>query len=186
MNDKTMTEYEIEEQIINNVAQLGYASAVVVRNARIGKEQGQVDLALFPRFGKKKVILVEAKRSLAQDSKSKVIGQMMMYLTGALKLSEEGIRLYRNYGRNHVEQARSSNRTSPKQVAGTKSALAGWEVLTTGKPITRDQVSVYLATDDEVSPQLRAIVDYLANHHGLHLGLIHTSRDGMRVILKAT
>ena len=36
-----MTEYEIENRVVENVGMLGYASAVAVRNARIGHDQGQ-------------------------------------------------------------------------------------------------------------------------------------------------
>ncbi|MEM1086072.1 MAG: hypothetical protein AAGI48_18320 [Verrucomicrobiota bacterium] len=64
-----ITEHQIENTVIRNVARLGYASALAVRNARIGENEGQVDLALFPRIGKKKLILVEAKRGAAEESK---------------------------------------------------------------------------------------------------------------------
>jgi hypothetical protein len=45
---KQMTEHQIEEVVWQNAEKLGYRSDCAIRNVRIGPEQGQVDLALFP------------------------------------------------------------------------------------------------------------------------------------------
>jgi hypothetical protein len=177
-----MTENEIEDAVWKNVAKLGYSSAFAIRNARIGPEQGQVDLALFPRIGKKKVILVEAKRSIAEEAKCKVVGQIIMYLTGALQLSEEGIQLCRTYARKHPEKALHTAKTSPMQITGASSIEEAWQVLCNGTPIRLDQVALYIATDDEPRQQVERAVKFLAEHHGLHIGLIQASKSGIRVI----
>lgn len=179
-----MTENEIEDAVWQNVTELGYDSASAVRNVRIGPEQGQVDLALFPRIGKKKIILVEAKRSAAEDAKSKVIGQIIMYLTGALQLSLGGIRLYRNYARQHPEKARGTARTSPKQIAGAASAKEAWELLCKGTPVMPDEIALYIATDGPPGPQLKIAVELLSKRYKLHIGLIQASKRGIQVIKK--
>ena len=179
-----MTENEIEDAVWQNVTELGYDSACAVRNVRIGPEQGQADLALFPRNGKKKIILVEAKRSAAEDAKSKVVGQIIMYLTGALQLSHEGIRLYRNYARLHPDKARGKARTSPKQIAGTASAREAWELLHKGTPVKPDEIAIYIATDGPPGTQLKVAVDLLSEQYQLHIGLIQASKRGIQVIKK--
>lgn len=180
-----MTENQIEDAVRNGVSALGYPSAFAIRNARIGPEQGQVDLAMFPRNGKTKVILVEVKQSTAVDAKCKVVGQIIMYLTGALQLSQEGIQLYRDYARNHPDEATSTSKTSPKQiVSGSRSAEEAWKTLTQGTPVERDQIALYIATDDSPGHQLEVAVDLLSKVYGLHIGLIQVSESGIQVIKK--
>ena len=185
-----MTENEIEDAVRSNVAALGYPSAFAIRNARIGPKQGQVDLAMFPRNGKKKVILVEAKQSVAEEAKCKVVGQIIMYLTGALQLSQEGIQLYRDYARKNEEAAMGTPKTSPgKIVRGVSegkapSADEAWKILCKGMPIRRDQIALYIATDDQPRPQVKKAVELLALHHDLHIGLIEVSGKNIKVHIK--
>lgn len=176
-----MTENEIENAVWQNVSKLGYSSAFAIRNARIGSEQGQVDLAMFPRKGKKKVILVEVKRSAAEDAKCKVVGQIIMYLTGALQLSLEGIQLYRNYARKSPDAARSIQKTTAKQVAAATSAEKAWEIVCEGEPVRPDQIALYIATDGSPRAQVKVAVELLSKQYGLHIGLVEVSEGGMIV-----
>lgn len=179
-----MTENEIEKVVWENVKKLGYSSAHAIRNVRIGPEQGQVDLALFPRIGKKKIVLVEVKRSTAEDAKCKVVGQIIMYLTGALQLSQTGIKCFRDYARNSPDKALGTQRTSPKQVAGSSSAKEAWEILCKGAKVRPDQIALYIATDGPPRPQVEIAVDLLSKRYGLHIGLIQVSKRGIEVIGK--
>ena len=175
-------ENRIENAVMRNAAQLGYPSAYAIRNCRIGPEQGQVDLALFPRMGKKKVILVEAKQSSAVDAKCKVVGQLIMYLTGALQLSHEGIKLYRDYARKQKKAAWSVNKTTAKQIAGARTAEEAWDIVRDGTPVERDQIALYVATDGAPSNQILRAIELLAEHHNLQIGLIQVTGNKIKVI----
>jgi hypothetical protein len=54
---------------------------------------GAVDVVLLPNRGQIKLVLVETKVSSAADANSKVIGQLLMYYTGALTLVSRGVRM---------------------------------------------------------------------------------------------
>lgn len=176
---KQMTENQIEEVVWQNAEKLGYRSAYAIRNVRIGPEQGQADLALFPRIGKKKIVLVEVKRSTAEEAKCKVVGQIIMYLTGALQLSLGGIKRYRDYARNCPDKAHGTQRTSPKQIADSSSAKEAWELLCKGAQVRPDQIALYIASDGPPRPQVEKSIALLAERYGLHIGFLKVSKDGL-------
>jgi hypothetical protein len=180
-----MTENEIEDAVWNDADKLGYRSAYAIRNVRIGPEQGQVDLALFPRIGKKKIVLVEVKRSTAEESKCKVVGQIIMYLTGAVQLSLAGIKCYRDYARSNPKKALATQKTSPKQVTGAESVNEAWKALCKGAKVRPDQIALYIATDGPPRPQVKAAIDLLADHYGLHIGFLQVSKHGVEIIRKS-
>ena len=141
---------------------------------------------MFPRKGKKKVILVEVKRSAAEEAKCKVVGQIIMYLTGALQLSLEGIQLYRNYARGEETRVKAiaTQKTTAMQVTGAKSAKAAWEIVCKGEAIRRDQIALYIATDGAPNVQLTKAVNLLSKEYNLHIGLIHVAKSDIQIIKK--
>ena len=182
---KQMTENQIEEVVWQNADKLGYRSAYAIRNVRIGPEQGHVDLALFPRIGKKKIVLVEVKRSTAEEAKCKVVGQIIMYLTGALQLSPGGIQLYRNYARNNAKAALAINKTTAMQITGASSVKEAWDIVCKGTPVRPDQIALYIASDGPPRPQVVKAIDLLAECYGLHIGFLKVSKHSLEVIRKS-
>src|SRR5687767_917443 len=86
-------ETKIESAIIRRPGDLGFDRATAIRNFRIADLSGAVDVILFPRHGPLKIVLIEAKVARAKDATSKVVGQLLMYYGGALKLGAQGFDL---------------------------------------------------------------------------------------------
>jgi len=83
-------ETEIEDGIIRSAAELGFPGALAIRNVRVHTAAGRVDVMLLPKKGAVRLVLVEAKLRNSRDSASKVIGQLLMYYGGALRLGSKG------------------------------------------------------------------------------------------------
>ncbi|MGJ8641763.1 MAG: hypothetical protein ACSHX9_00015 [Luteolibacter sp.] len=67
---------------------------------------------------------------------------------------------------------------SPKKAP---SAAEAWKILCEGTPVRRDQIALYIATDDLPRPQVKKAVELLALHHDLHIGLIEVSGKNIKV-----
>jgi hypothetical protein len=86
-----MSEKQIENRLIREPAALGFPNAGIVRNARVSRATGRVDLMMLPRNGRKKLVLVEVKRAVSYDASSKVVGQLIMYYVASLEIGLRGL-----------------------------------------------------------------------------------------------
>jgi hypothetical protein len=86
-----MSEKQIENRLIREPAALGFPNAGIVRNARVSRATGRVDLMMLPRNGRKKLVLVEVKRAVSYDATSKVVGQLIMYYVASLQIGLRGL-----------------------------------------------------------------------------------------------
>ena len=112
------TESILENNIIRNRDQLGYADALCIRRVRVGRGFGEVDLMLLPRRGPHRFVLVEAKLGKSPDARAKVIGKLLWYYAGALALGTHGLNLLRQLASSTPLVARSATRKGLKTLTG--------------------------------------------------------------------
>ncbi len=161
----------IENAIMDNPKKLGYPGALSIRNWRVAKTCGRLDVGLLPTSGPKKLVLVEAKSVKARDAASKVVGQLLMYYAGALTLGVEGLGCLRSFAMN--KSARDTSKKSLIRLSGDKCRTeVAWASLSSGKLLLPRQLSLYIALDDKPHTFLREMLGALRRNHGLSIGLI--------------
>jgi hypothetical protein len=165
-------EGQIEDRIIRNIAALGYAHAAFIRRCRVGRYVGIVDLLLLPASGPRKVVLIEVKAGANAEGHAKVVGQLLLYLTGVLRIGSRGIELMRTFAQSHLDTAMREGMTSLKMLSGGVTPPdAAWAELQKGRPITRSQVHLLIGLDVEPSAQLREILS-LIRESGLEIDVV--------------
>ena len=163
----------LENNIIRNRDQLGYADALCIRRVRVGRGFGEVDLMLFLRRGPHRLVLVEAKLGKSPDARAKVIGQLLWYYAGALALGTHGLKLLRQFASSTPLVARSATRKGLKTLTGGISPPdLAWHELKKGRTLKAKQIRLWLAFDCPPSPGLKTALDGLARHHGLQIGIV--------------
>jgi hypothetical protein len=119
------------------------------------------------------MIIVEAKEGSSIDSKSKIIGQLLMYYAGALRLGYAGLRLMRHYAETNSRSARSLRPVSLLMLNGGIGPPAeAWRSLCKGRRLRPGCIALYAALDSEPSTALKAALAELAEHHRLNIGAI--------------
>jgi hypothetical protein len=79
---------------------------------------GIVDLLLLPASGPRKVVLIEVKAGANAEGHAKVVGQLLLYLTGVLRIGSRGIELMRTFAQSHLDTAMREGMTSLKMLSG--------------------------------------------------------------------
>jgi hypothetical protein len=166
-------EREIEDAVIADPGALGFPGAAAIRNVRVAMGFGRIDLMLIPRSGPAKLVLVEAKHSSAPDCISKVIGQLLMYYAGALRIGSTGFECFRKYADSQRERALSTSWISPKQLTGgVTPPSAAWGVIQTGEKLCSEDIRLFVAINSPPHEALRTAVRVLHQHHALDIGLL--------------
>jgi hypothetical protein len=178
-----MRERSIERRIIGSLRELGFESARVVRRCSVGRGFGIIDLVLLPERGRYKLVLIEAKRSLAPDAAGKVVGQLLLYHAGLSRLGSAGLRLIQDYCDRNGSRARGVGRKSLQALAGgVRPASAAWNRLRRGKRLDPRQIGLFVALECEASPGLKQMLKALARGYGLRIGVISAySRGNVKV-----
>jgi hypothetical protein len=177
-----MTENQVEDCIIKDPAALGYPDALIVRNARMSRSTGRVDLMILPTTGKTRLALVEVKRAASYDAASKVIGQLIMYYAAALKIGLDGLERIRQFAAMHREAAQSPNNTSLNVLAGgAPSQEVGWRLLQEGRKLKPGEIDLFLALDGNPPPKLIDSLHLLKNHHDLTIRVAIATGDAVRL-----
>jgi hypothetical protein len=136
----------IEDAIIQSPDKLGFPGALAIRRCRIAEPCGLVDLVLLPTTGPKRLVLIEVKAITAQDSASKVVGQLLMYYGGALMLKSDGIESLRRFAEQHRVRATSTTKISPKALTGGLTPpRRAWDKLYRGNPIKPEEIQLFIA-----------------------------------------
>jgi hypothetical protein len=86
----------IERAIMVNPEALGFLGALSIRTMRVSPDTGLADIVLLPK-DPDHLVLVEAKAATAHDAACKVVGQLLMYYYGALRLGSEGLVVMRKF-----------------------------------------------------------------------------------------
>jgi hypothetical protein len=180
---KTNRERVIEDAVIRSPEALGFPGATAIRNVRIAWMFGRVDVMLLPRDGPKKLVLVEAKHSEARDAISKVIGQLVMYYAGALRIGQVGLECYRRYAVEYRERALSSTWISPKALTGGMSPPEkAWEHIRSGRRIQPNEVALFVGLTAPPHDALLEAVEVLKERHSLLIGLAVADGERLRLI----
>jgi len=175
------TESVIENNIIRNRDQLGYADALCIRRVRMGRGFGEVDLMLLPRRGPHRLVLVEAKLGKSPDARAKVIGQLLWYYAGALALGTQGLNLLRQFASSTPLVARSATRKGLKTLTGGISPPdLAWQELKKGRkrlPHGFDEIecgiSKRVCTKDVIRIVEFNTTQYVARREDGQLSLFH-------------
>ncbi len=164
----------IENNVIRNRHTIfGAGDLPFIRRSRIGLGFGVADLVLLPTTGPYRMIIVEAKQGASVDSKSKVIGQLLMYYAGALRLGYMGLRLMKSYAENNARSARSLRPVSLLMLnRGLGPPTEAWRALCSGRRLRPNRIAFYAALDSQPGPSLTAALSELSQHHGLNIGVI--------------
>jgi len=166
-------EREIEDAVIAHPEILGFPNAAAIRNVRVGWRFGRIDVMLLPRSGSAKLVLIEAKHSSAPDAICKVIGQLLMYYTGALNIGADGLACFRKYADSHPEPALSASWISPKQLTGGISPpSAAWAKIQSGEKLRPAEVRLFIALNAVPHDALCGALTILTEHHHLPIGLL--------------
>ena len=163
----------IENNVVRNRAQLGYCDSVVICRSRVGRGFGVVDVVLLPLHGFHRLVLVEAKQGTAADATSKVVGQLLIYYAGALRLGTKGLRLMHGFASECARFARSARPKSLKMLSGGVSPPeAAWKELQKGRKLRPEQIALCVALDGEPSTALKSALEALAQHHKLNIKVV--------------
>jgi len=173
----------IENRVIRNRDKLGYADSAFIRRCRVGRDFGIVDLVLFPFTGRHRIVVIEAKQVTSADSDSKVVGQLLMYYTGFLHHGMRGIRYMQQFATSYPDSARSVRNKLLKTLSGGISPPdAAWLEMQRGRKVRPEQVSLYIALDENPSFGLKSSLSVLAKTHGLKIGVVSVpTRDKVKI-----
>lgn len=184
---KAFRETAIEDAIIAHPDKLEFPEALAIRNFRLADTSGAVDVVLLPPPDSSfKLVLVEAKAASAQDAGSKVVGQLLMYYAGALKLGLDGICALEKFARASPSVAHSIPRISPQKVMGGLGSNAQcFEALKMGDRLTPKDIALFIALDNEPRHTLVPTLNILRGLHGLHIGLVLVRGGSIDLVLPA-
>lgn len=174
---KMFRETAIEDAIIARPDVLGFPGANAIRNIRLPFESGAVDLVLLPKDSSIRLALVEAKVSKVVDAGSKVIGQLLMYYAGGLRIGSDGIDILQQFSKNFQSEAHSIERKSPQKVllkvTGKKYPNQdAMKLLTRGSSLTSKEIALFIAIDDEPHHTLLPTLRVLQELHDINICLI--------------
>ncbi|MBK8006031.1 MAG: hypothetical protein IPK12_19490 [Gemmatimonadetes bacterium] len=129
------------------------------------------------------MVVVEAKAAAAADAASKVIGQVLMYLAGALAIGTEGLTVYEKYATTHPERARTHKRSSTLQLRGARLKGDAPDPLVGGQPLRPSEVGLVIAMDRTPHRSLVPTLECLRKHYGLGIGLVTVAAGHAEVLL---
>jgi hypothetical protein len=182
-------EPKIEAAVIVNLARLDrtYELARIIRRMRVDVDCGTVDVMFFPKESSHhKLVLVEAKSVRASDSASKVVGQLLMYYTGALRLGQDGLELLRRHAvppKNIDVGRRPPGFTSAQKVVGVSVRTpnrkqAAWDALHDEPRIQPKDIGLFVALDGRPKSSLCQVIERLFESHKIDIGIVVADVDG--------
>lgn len=177
------TERFIENNVIRNRDLLGYRDSLYIRRCRAGRGFGIVDVMILPLRGPHRLVLVEAKQIKSIDSSSKVIGQLLLYYSGALQFGARGVRMLRDFASKYPVRARSmSNKLLKTLSGGISPPDDAWREFQKGHKISPKQIGLFIALNGNPSEGLKSSLETLFEHHGLEIGIVSVhERDKLSI-----
>lgn len=175
-----MKEPQIEDAVIRNPSVLAAGEGLFIRRCRMGRRFGSADLVFLPERGTRRILVIEAKSVASHDIEGRVLGQLLMYYAGALKFGARGIRLMRQFARDHPELAQSPEH--PKSLKALSGGMSpperAWQELCKGRKLQPERVGLALALDGEPPTPLAASIAALGEHHRLEVGVLIATPSG--------
>lgn len=175
------SELAIEDAIIRDTGAIGFPGASAIRRVRVSRDSGVVDLMLLPSDVDAKVVLIEAKDRRNKEALSKVIGQLLMYYGGALRLGYQGLERIREFATSESDLAVSHDRISLVRLAGTSPTDAAWSLLEKGKKLSPSDVHLCIALNGEPSRGLRDALLAVREFHNLEIDVAVVDSDGVHL-----
>jgi hypothetical protein len=175
-------ELQIEDAIINNTGALGFPGASAIRRVRVSPDSGVVDLMLIPAEGPAKLILIEAKDERNKEASSKVIGQLLMYYSGALQLGRQGLERIREFAKTNADVARSNEKISLVKLAGTNPTPAAWSILQNGHKLGPKDVRLFIALNGSPTPGRLDALSAVREHHELRIDVAVLGPNGILLV----
>lgn len=177
------TERFIENNVRRNRAALGYRDALSIRRCRMGAGFGVADLVILPERGPHRLVIIEAKQIVSQEAAGRVIGQLLLYYTGARQLGARGLRHMKHFAACNNRSASSLNATSLKMLSGGIAPRdVAWAELQKGRKLRADQIRLLIALDGEPRGSLKTMIELLHVEHGIDMGVVSVlKRDCLEV-----
>ncbi len=184
-------ETPIEDAIIAHPDLLGFPGALAIRNFRIARIAGAVDIVLIPQDGPIRLVLVETKSARAADAACKVVGQLLAYYGGALTFGLEGLNMLRQFASKFPALALTTERTSPQKVIcnvqGVKTSNYRnnrcFELLMEGTRLRPNDIALFVALDDKPHKVLLPLLEMLRQKHDLYIGLAIAKDETLELML---
>jgi hypothetical protein len=152
-----------------------------LRQCGMGPGFGQIDLVLLPTTGRRKLVMVEAKRVSSADATSKVVGQLLMYYSAGLAIGSRGVRRLHRYCEEQPEVAKSTRMKSFQALAG---GIDGSEnaarLIRHGRRLQPAEIGLYLVMDKQPSPTLVMLTRSL-RRHGLKIEILIAKSNSVSV-----
>jgi hypothetical protein len=169
-------EQQIEDRIINNLAQLGYAGAPWIRRAKICRGGfGTVDLLILPTNGKHRLVLTEVKQENNGDAAGKV-GQLLLYYVGALGFGRDGLLLMQQFAQS--PRAHDPTPKSLQMLSGGYRKGDDWKALQAGDKIDPTEVGLIVGLAREPHESLLRLRDWLKRHSSVDIRIVVAPADG--------
>jgi hypothetical protein len=152
-----------------------------LRRCGMGRGFGAIDLVLLPKNGRRRVILVEAKRVSSADATSKVVGQLLMYYAAALAIGHHGVRRLHRYCEVHAVAAKSTKMKSLQALAGgVRGSENAARLIRHGRRLRPDEIGLCLVLDKKPRATLLSLTKAL-RQHGLKIDILVAKSNGVSV-----
>jgi hypothetical protein len=172
-------ESQLEHRVLRHLDALRCSSETpYLRRCGMGDGFGAIDLVLLPRSGRRKMILVEAKRVGSADATCKVVGQLLMYYAAARAIGNRGVVRLQEYCESQGAKARSTSMKNWRTLVGGGKKDEAARLLRHGRHLEPNQVGLYLVFDKEPRATLFALVKALRGH-GLSIGVVVAKSTGL-------
>jgi hypothetical protein len=182
-------EPKIEAAVILKLARLdrSYVGARIIRRMRVDVDCGTVDVMLFPpESSPHKLVLVEAKSVRASDSASKVVGQLLMYYAGALRLGQDGLEHLRRHAvlpkaidiTQRPPGFTSAQKVTAVPVRTPERKQVAWDRLHNGTKLQPKDIALFVALDGRPKPSLCQVIERLFESHKIDIGVVVANVDG--------
>ena len=181
-----VTESQLEHRVLKHLACVKCRPGTpYLRRCGLGRGFGAIDLVLLPTSGRRKMVLVEAKRVSSADATSKVVGQLLMYYAATLAIGHHGVRRLHRYCEDKAVTAKSKKMKSLQALAGGVSgAENAARLIRHGRRLSPDEVGLYLVLDKKPRPTLLALTRAL-RQHGLKIDILVAKSNGVSVCRRA-
>lgn len=178
-----VSESQLERRVIKHLAALDCPEDTpYLRRSTMGKGFGAVDLLLLPRKGRRRLILVEAKRLQSADATCKVVGQLLMYYSAALRFGRPGIEKLHEFIEKQPAKAKSTTLKSLQAlVGGDHGSGSAARILERGTRLAPRQIGLYIVMDKEPKATLLVLIRALERHHKLKIAVLVASQRPVRL-----
>jgi len=178
-------EHRIENRIIRSLGQLGYRGSPWIRRAKICRGGfGTVDLMVLPESGSRRLVLVEVKQENSGDAAGKVMGQLLLYYVGSLRLGTKGLNLLHDFAL--TARAHDPTPKSLQMLSGGCRRGDDWDALQRGRKLRPDEVALIVGLQKEPDDSLLALRAWVKDHSGLNIGIVVAGGTGPLKEIKGT